>query len=158
MNASNLSNKNDTSKKPVELRQLVYRSEISAEFKVADLNQISASSQKNNASLGITGIQIFNGRWFLHMLEGPAEIIEKIYFESIVGDRRHTNLSVLVDRRAYNRNFSHSNFVHRYMDGDREQFVSTMNKSACRSFARELLARPGDGERMIADYLKVTVS
>jgi hypothetical protein len=113
MNASTLSNTNDGAKKPVELRQLVYRSEISAEFKVADLNQILASSQKNNASLGITGIQIFNGQWFLHMLEGLSESIQKIYFESIVGDRRHTNLNVLVDRRAYNRNFSHSNFVHR---------------------------------------------
>ena len=92
------------------------------------------------------------------MPEGPSENIQKIFFESIVGDRRHTKLGVLVDRRTHIRNFSHSFFVHRYMDGDREMFVSTMNKSACRSFAKELLARPGEGERMIGEHLKVTIS
>ena len=39
MNASTLSNTQDGAKKAVELRQIVYRSEISAEFKVTDLNQ-----------------------------------------------------------------------------------------------------------------------
>ena len=39
MNASTLSNTNDGAKKPVELRQIVYRSEISADLKVTDLNQ-----------------------------------------------------------------------------------------------------------------------
>ena len=158
MNASNISNKHDTSKKPVELRQLVYCSITTAAFHVGSINEILASAQKHNIAHSVTGFLIHSGNWFLQLLEGPTESIDLIYLKNISADPRHTSLRVLVDTPVYNRNFSAWFMAYQYMDGDRSIFGGTLNKSLCRSMSRELLLRPGEGVRLIGQYLKQIVA
>ena len=158
MNNAALSNANGASKKPVELRQLVYCSITTAEFHVGSINEILASAQKNNIEHSVTGFLIHSGNWFLQLLEGPTESIETIYFKKISADPRHKSLRVLVDTPVYNRNFSAFFIAYQYMDGDRSIFGGTLNKSLCRSMSRELLLRPGEGVRLIGEYLKQIVA
>ena len=158
MNNAAASNANGASAKPVELRQLVYCSIATAEFHVGNINEIFTRAQKHNIAHSVTGFLIHSGNWFLQMLEGPTESIDEIYFKKISVDPRHTSLRVLVDCPVYNRNFAAWFMAYQYMDGDRSIFGGSLNKNLCRSMSRELLVRPGEGVRMIGQYLKQIVA
>ena len=154
MNNISQSSANRALQKSVELRQLIYCSIATAEFHVGSINEILASAQKHNIAHSVTGFLIHSGNWFLQLLEGPTESIDLIYLKKISADPRHTSLRVLVDTPVYNRNFSAWFMAYQYMDGDRSIFGGTLNKSLCRSMARELMLRPGEGVRLFGGYLK----
>ena len=158
MNNISQSSANRALQKSVELRQLVYCSITTAKFHVGHIDEMLASSQKNNNEHSVTGFLIHKSNWFLQMLEAPTESIDLIYFKKISPDPRHTSLRVLSDAPAYNRNFAAWFMAYQYMDGDRSIFGGTLNKSLCRSMSRELLRRPGEGVRLIGEYLKQIVA
>ena len=60
----------------------------------ADVNQILASSRKNNDRDNITGALLFNSGCFAQVLEGPLDKVEAA-FERIQQDERHGEVSLL---------------------------------------------------------------
>ena len=58
------------------------------------IRHILASSQRNNAPIGVTGALMFNAGCFAQVLEGKREILEST-FERIQQDSRHGDVSLL---------------------------------------------------------------
>lgn len=56
--------------------------------------QIVQSSRRRNGQLGLTGVLVFDGERFCHLLEGPATAFDEV-MQRIAGDPRHTELTML---------------------------------------------------------------
>ncbi|UEM24727.1 BLUF domain-containing protein (plasmid) [Skermanella mucosa] len=61
---------------------------------VAGVQQILASSRRNNARAGVTGALLFNSGCFAQVLEGPSPAVTET-FERIQWDERHSEVLVL---------------------------------------------------------------
>jgi hypothetical protein len=70
----------------------------------SEIDGILATSQRNNARVGVTGALIFNAGIFAQVLEGSQRAIEET-FERIQRDPRHGEVMVLAFERAASRGF-----------------------------------------------------
>lgn len=90
------------------LHRLVYYSRnclaASPEAMEREIAQILATSQANNARVGVTGALMFNQGCFAQVLEGPRSAIEAT-FERIQQDARHGDVSLLAFGPAEARGF-----------------------------------------------------
>lgn len=81
--------------------QIVYYSRLNKDAfsgsTLSFLRDIVEVSQRNNARDDISGALIFDNEWFLQILEGPQEAIERTY-NRIQKDPRHTTVT-LVEKR-----------------------------------------------------------
>lgn len=69
-----------------------------------EIETILASSRRNNALVGVSGVLMFNAGYFTQVLEGPQQTIEST-FERIQQDRRHGNVHLLEFASAPERSF-----------------------------------------------------
>jgi len=85
------------------MRQLVY---ISTATPRIDPNpaDILATSRRNNARDGVSGLLWFDGKRFLQALEGEEAVVART-FERIGADPRHRALVILSDRQVETREF-----------------------------------------------------
>jgi len=81
------------------MRQLLYASNTSRDQSDLVLDNILASSRKNNVKAGITGVLLYIEGGFMQILEGDAPAVTETY-DRISKDRRHWNTTVLLDRDA----------------------------------------------------------
>lgn len=69
-----------------------------------ELRSILAISRRNNQADNVTGALLFTASGFAQVLEGPREILERV-FERISGDPRHSDVTVLsftpTERRSF---------------------------------------------------------
>lgn len=79
--------------------QLVYISTARSPLGAADLDQVLATSRRNNAAADITGLLVVGGNRFLQLLEGPEAAVRS-RFAAIRGDPRHFAIVVLAARSA----------------------------------------------------------
>lgn len=86
------------------MRQLVYISSAAPSVGESELASILATSQRNNARDGVTGLLFFNGRRFLQALEGDDDAVASA-LERIGTDDRHRALVILSDRQIDDREF-----------------------------------------------------
>jgi hypothetical protein len=77
------------------LIQLIYASRVSRPLGPADIKDILASSQRNNARLGVTGALCLNSGIFLQALEGDRTVVSSLYHRILL-DSRHQD-TVLLD-------------------------------------------------------------
>ena len=92
----------------MSLHRLVYCSAnrieaLPAEF-TAQVEQILATSRRNNQLVGVTGALMFSAGSFGQVLEGPQAAIEAT-FERIQQDHRHGNVLLLETVAIENRTF-----------------------------------------------------
>ena len=69
-----------------------------------EIQQVLASSRRNNAADGITGALLFNRGCFAQVLEGPRAAVERT-FERIQRDPRHEDVLLLRFERIQERAF-----------------------------------------------------
>lgn len=81
------------------MRQLLYVSNTTPTVTVAELDEILASSRRNNSASSITGMLLFLDGGFLQVLEGEESVVRQTYAR-ISADPRHWNIKVLFDRDA----------------------------------------------------------
>jgi hypothetical protein len=86
-----------------QLKRVVYVSE-KTDASDTTLNDIIASSQKNNPEEGVTGCLLSGSNSFLQLLEGPADFIDTLY-SKISKDNRHENVVTLCDEKIDERLF-----------------------------------------------------
>jgi hypothetical protein len=70
----------------------------------ADLKSIQASSQRNNASAGITGALLYDAGRFVQVLEGTDSAIDALLLR-LRGDTRHRDFVELLRFRCDSRTF-----------------------------------------------------
>jgi hypothetical protein len=73
---------------------MIYTSKAADGIGSLCLFDILSKARVNNASLGITGHLIFDGRYFTQCIEGPTESIDKLW-SSLVADQRHQDITII---------------------------------------------------------------
>lgn len=85
--------------------RLIYTSRPGKECTAYDVIQILQSSRKNNPERGITGLLVYDRRYFLQWIEGPRDNINKL-FMTISKDTRHDSVVILDYGYIHSRQFS----------------------------------------------------
>lgn len=140
--------------------RLLYLSQASPAAARSDsLDEILQTSRRNNASLGITGVLVSGGGWFMQLLEGPESAVLKLYAR-ILDDRRHGSARVLHITPANEAIFGEwsMGFVRRnplefeHVTALRARRLETVNAAifadALREFSRRL-REPEDGSPVV---------
>ena len=87
--------------------QMVYTSKASEDILIDSERHISNildKANKNNLDMSVTGLLIYNSGYFLQLLEGSKESVNKIY-QKIAKDQRHSTIKVILKQEANSRIF-----------------------------------------------------
>lgn len=74
--------------------QLIYVSVAREPFSESELVSLLETSRRNNVACGVTGMLLHEDGTFLQILEGPEEVVQRLY-DRIRLDRRHDGHLVL---------------------------------------------------------------
>ncbi len=88
------------------LVQMVYASRPVQPFTSATLNTILATARKNNPAHGITGMLIYDHRYFLQAIEGDRSEVNSL-MEQLIKDPRHKDFLLLRFGTCEQRVFPH---------------------------------------------------
>lgn len=118
------------------LQQFLYTSCLSPECPSADVVRIISRSRSNNAAVGITGVLYFDGKSFCQYLEGEVAVLQPLRL-SILADRRHQDIRILVDGPMSTRQFS--NWGTGFAYHDIRQLLNRLNELRGEAALAELL-------------------
>lgn len=90
----------------MSMHTLVYTSFANKSVTVESLQHILQKSRRNNLRLNITGILVHYENNFLQVLEGKKATIEKLLYEKIYLDTRHSHIDVFASYPIEKRRFS----------------------------------------------------
>lgn len=115
-----------------------------------ELRDIGEVSRANNYLDGVTGALLFNGEWFVQVLEGARSVLSR-RFERIVADTRHSGMTLTEFRPIDERSFLEwemryigagpetDRVIRRFMPGEFDPRVVRDGDAMCR-LARALAA------------------
>ena len=83
---------NDQSEK---FYRLMYQSEAIDSLTDTDVDEIVATSKRNNMAKNITGFLVFDNGQFMQLLEGDEAAVKELYHQRILKDPRHRNSKIL---------------------------------------------------------------
>lgn len=89
----------------MSLVQLVYFSRPSHELQADDVVQIKKIAATTNSSSHITGYLLYTPEWFVQVLEGSPQAVNRVYGR-IVADTRHHDPVLLGYRQVSQRSFA----------------------------------------------------
>ena len=78
--------------------RVIYCSTVTSSLEKDNFIELVRASVINNKNLNITGILLFNGRYFFQVLEGDNSVVNKL-LDKIGDDDRHDEIDIL-SRRA----------------------------------------------------------
>ncbi len=87
------------------LSAVVYRSRAVRALSPAELHDLTRVAQARNSREAVTGLMVYDNQHFFQWLEGPAPAVASV-MDSIVADRRHTDVEILHKRAAVRRMFA----------------------------------------------------
>ncbi len=85
--------------------RLIYASTASDRFRIGEVQHIIAASERNNRPRHLTGMLVFNSRYFLQWLEGPRDAVNERYLH-ICRDERHHSPVMLAYEPVIERQFT----------------------------------------------------
>ena len=85
--------------------QLIYSSTPTSDLCQTRLKKIAANSSTRNKQNDITGVLVMSGGLILQVLEGEEKTVRKL-FKKIASDPRHSNCTLLLQRKTKRRAFS----------------------------------------------------
>jgi len=86
------------------LVRCIYASRVNDVNTSALRKSIMASSRRHNPELGVTGILVFAGDYFIQILEGGRDHVCQLY-NKIAQDPRHTHVTLMVFEEIEKRSF-----------------------------------------------------
>ena len=87
----------------MELTQIIYTSTLKSEDPQV-INNILECSRRNNLRDAITGVLFQSGQRLVHVLEGPASLLDQTYCR-IASDTRHIHLTFIGRKTIAKREF-----------------------------------------------------
>lgn len=87
------------------LSRLIYTSTISSSFSQGSIEEILNIARRNNSKNDVTGMLLFNRKYFLQSLEG-ARVAVNSTFHKIANDPRHSQLIMLDYREVSCREYT----------------------------------------------------
>lgn len=88
-----------------DLIHLIYASKATIDFSEDDIVYLLAKARKNNNSLNVTGMLLFDKGSFLQILEGEEKVVNKLFTE-ISKDKRHGNIVKIITEAISRRHFN----------------------------------------------------
>lgn len=107
--------------------QLIYISAPTRPMSVDDLMDILNKSRENNARLGISGMLLYTGEWFIQVLEGDEKVIDEKVVE-IKKDPRHKDFRVLERKKISVREYSEWTMGFKRVDKNEVRDVPGLNR------------------------------
>lgn len=86
------------------LSALVYISTPSPSLPEEAVASVLRTARRNNAAEDVTGLLIYNGKYFVQCIEGKGDAVTKT-FSKIETDKRHTEVRVLFNAEIETRTF-----------------------------------------------------
>lgn len=77
------------------LVQLIYRSLAQNGFTSQAMGQLADALTKRNLALKVSGLLIYDGKYFLQVIEGDSEVVDRLY-ESVCRDERHSGIVLIL--------------------------------------------------------------
>jgi len=116
------------------LHTIIYISNAVRLLEEGHLNSLFSHSVYNNASKEITGILLYNEGTFIQIMEGNKETLSEL-FKVIRSDKRHNNITKILDRRIGERIFEKYrtgfNTLNNYGQMEElETYLTTRNESS----------------------------
>jgi hypothetical protein len=87
-----------------QLAQLIYASRANPDFHEYHLPELLKEARLANARNEVTGMLLYIGGTFVQVLEGPEVTVDALY-ATIAGDRRHTQVALLLREPIAERSF-----------------------------------------------------
>jgi hypothetical protein len=97
--------------------QMLYVSGASTQMSAGNVQEILATSRRNNLRDGITGMLLWADGVFIQILEGEAETVRAV-FRRIERDDRHRNIMVVLEQTADDRLFTQWSMGFKRLDAD----------------------------------------
>jgi hypothetical protein len=85
--------------------ELIYASHVAPDLELPQVYHILDHAQANNKAKNITGVLLFNSRYFLQLLEGDEPVVQQL-FAAIRQDRRHYSAKLLGARAITKRRWA----------------------------------------------------
>lgn len=89
----------------MQLTRLIYASRASQRLQHDEVMGLLDQARTANVNRGITGVLYFNRRYFLQLIEGEREEINRL-FRSLIADPRHELVTILDYEEIDHREFS----------------------------------------------------
>jgi hypothetical protein len=86
------------------LCSIVYRSRAVSPLSGYELYELVKSAQARNLAESVTGLMLYDESRFYQWLEGPVDSVSRV-MNSIMSDRRHTDIEIVSDKPASTRQF-----------------------------------------------------
>ena len=115
----------------MELKILTYTSWARAGLRPDEVAAILSAAKINNPLDGITGLLIFNGTVFMQVLEGSEAAIDGLTAR-LVGDPRHSNMSIRDSRLIEARSFPNWSMAYLRLDSGEFQGQDEVVKALSR--------------------------
>jgi DNA-binding transcriptional regulator WhiA len=104
--------------------QIVYTSKARSDVNDAQIINIHSKALSNNVQKGITGMLLYTKGTFLQVIEGEADIIDRL-METIKSDTRHHDVEILVRNSIKHREFKNWSMGYRRLDdGDAKALLN----------------------------------
>ena len=136
--------------------RLIYVSHFNGNANPNDIQDILATSRKNNDQRGITGALCYDSKHFLQCLEGPRDHVNALY-NHILCDERHQDVTLLEYSDIHERRFEKWSMAYSRIDELTEGII--YKYSATREFnpfsmtAKQALGFIGDMAKEREEYL-----
>lgn len=83
----------------------IYASRAVTDFSKDDIVNLLSKARKKNASLGITGMLLYDNGSFFQILEGEEAVVDQLFSE-IADDKRHHQVAKIISEAIPIRKFS----------------------------------------------------
>jgi hypothetical protein len=89
----------------MKMFQLIYASKPAVKFSFDKLKELAESASESNKTELITGLLVYGNGYFMQVIEGPQDALNKLYLK-IAQDDRHTDLRILSYKTILFKKFS----------------------------------------------------
>lgn len=107
--------------------QMTYISTPSRSITTDDLMEILNTSRLNNVCLGVSGMLLFTGNFFIQILEGEEKVVEDL-IAMIKKDPRHKDIRIIEKKQIFTREYADWTMGFKRVDKDDVRDIPGLNK------------------------------
>lgn len=136
---------------------LIYVSIATKPFSETELVELLATSRKNNASVGVTGMLLYKEGKFMQLLEGEEAQITRV-FEKISKDPRHRNVITLLEGREDRRVFSEWLMGFSNLDAEAAESIPGYSEYLNTPLTADAFPNPSNAQRLLRIFKRTGLS
>lgn len=129
------------------LSQLVYVSKRKSICTAEEIQDILAACERNNPSLGITGVLLYSDDQFIQLVEGEPDTLKGLY-DKIKEDDRHENCTMISYAPASDRSFPNWHMGSKKLGEDTVNFNTQIKSDEKELFENILAGKEENSERV----------